>query len=663
MARRDSIVRGTGVPVTELLYAAELIDIAEGQEHWRPAAEKVLRGYGMRLLVPHAHQDRVRRFIDHNDMRGLVEYSVVTAVSAHVPRPGPGTLAGKLTVDQTHPHERWLAGQLARQFDHVCVESADELDQHRIAVTIKGTVKLPGNHYRKDDRPELTNRASYILGANTAAKRQALEEVAELAVTARETAKQAGALTQRLEAQQIRGASAAAAAEHSSWSHLDHGTHTQLATTLARQIKEIRTGDHDLRELEAQRDEAKTGFEAAYGIWQATVDKIGQLSERQAKLGDLRLAEQDLPHQVDEPDLAYLEEVYAGIDTPVTVDNVSTVRKLLISALTNRAASAKSKQDLAREQVRNAIAAFIEKWPDSAPDDSGDVDLTGADFAALHTEIVTRRLPEAMNRLQHMISEELVPTIAQLLYEIDTAARGIEKRIGWVNAGLRRVEFNEGRRLQISWRANLSPDVRDFRTEVDQLIIAAAGAKKDPEQHVRQFKRIRELMKPFTGTDQEAQRWRRNVLDVRTGYDFYGVEVDHEDVITNTHRNTATNSGGEQEKLVAFCLAAALSYNLADADSDSRPRFGTLMLDEAFSKSDENFSAQALSAFDEFGFQLVIAAPIRLSGIVEPYIGQAILIDKRVSAEGARSNGKSATFGELADRRFAEADGDARASA
>lgn len=108
---------------------------------------------------------------------------------------------------------------------------------------------------------------------------------------------------------------------------------------------------------------------------------------------------------------------------------------------------------------------------------------------------------------------------------------------------------------------------------------------------------------------------------------------------------------------MAFCLAAALSYNLADADSDGKPRFAPLMLDEAFSKSDETFASQALAAFDEFGFQLIMAAPIRMSGVLEPFIGQAVLVEKRVRPDGARSNAASATFGELASRRQSETDG------
>ena len=151
----------------------------------------------------------------------------------------------------------------------------------------------------------------------------------------------------------------------------------------------------------------------------------------------------------------------------------------------------------------------------------------------------------------------------------------------------------------------------------------------------------------FTADDLISRRWRASVLDVRDSFTFYGREEDATGTTVHTYRNTASNSGGEQEKLVAFCLSAALRYNLAD-ESDGRPRFAPLMLDEAFSKSDETFSAQALAAFDEFGFQLLIAAPIRLSGIVEPYIGQAILVEKRLTADGAHSNAASATFGELA---------------
>ncbi|ANZ39106.1 hypothetical protein BBK82_26560 [Lentzea guizhouensis] len=665
IARREAIARATGVPLQALPYAAELIDIAEGEERWLPAAEKVLRSFGMRLLVPEKYKDVVRRFIDTNDMRGVLDSSIVSAVSAHMPKPARNRLAGKLSVDEQHPHGRWLAAQLARQFDHVCVETADDLEDHRLAVTVNGTIKMPGNHYRKDDRPELTRRSSYILGVNTATKRQALEdEVLALAehlstakAKARALADHLGTLTSRIEA-------ANALAESTSWKELDLWTPTHAARELGEQIAAIRADDVDLRRLEAQRDTAQREFETAFSEWQQTSQRISAESALQTELADRRHSEQAKPYTVIDEERAYLDEVCAEIELIATSSTITEVRKTLDRELSNRVSKAKSSQELAATKIRNAIAAFLKEWEDYAPDNGDDdVNLTGASYAALHTEIVTRRLPVAMEKLQHLISNDMVPSIAMLQRAIDVAARQIEDRVGWVNAGLRRVEFNEGTHLQIAYTANPSADVKVFRDAVDEIMRKAATVKNDREQHAAQFHRVKALMKQFTAEGAAADRWRRNVLDVRNGYSFYGREIDGDDVTVHTYRNTATNSGGEQEKLVAFCLAAALSYNLADPDTGGRPRFGTLMLDEAFSKSDENFSAQALSAFDEFGFQLMIAAPIRMTGIVEPYIGQAILVDKRTTADGARSTGRAATFGELAARRYSDEDGGVLATA
>jgi uncharacterized protein YPO0396 len=331
--------------------------------------------------------------------------------------------------------------------------------------------------------------------------------------------------------------------------------------------------------------------------------------------------------------------------------------------LQSRKAAAESARKLALTRVKTAIERFLEKWPDAAPDTSGDTERCGADFAALHDDIAHRGLPKAMAKFQNLITEDMVPSIGLLLRTIEKASDEIERRVSMVNAGLRRAEFNAGTHLQIAYRDNRPEDVKEFRSLVDTLLRHAPAAQRDAQASIAQFRRVRDLMARFTADTTEARRWRDNVLDVRNSYTFYGREEDADGTTIFTYHNTASNSGGEQEKLVAFCLAAALSYNLADSDSAGRPRFAPLMLDEAFSKSDETFASHALAVFEEFGFQLLIAAPIRMSGIVEPFIGQAVLVEKRMAADGAHSNAASATFGELAARRDAESDGGIRAAA
>ncbi|MBG0568718.1 ATP-binding protein [Actinoplanes aureus] len=662
---REEIAVGTGVPVADLAYAAELIDIAEGQERWRPAAERVLRSFGLRLLVPEVHKDVVGRFVDEHNMRAIVEHSTVTAVSAHQPPPAPQTLAGKLTVDRDHPSGEWLAAQLVRQFDHVCVDNARELEAHRRAVTVRGTIKLPGNHYRKDDRPEVTSPSSYILGANTAAKRAALAaEVDQLRQDAAEAGHEARQLDQRYRELGAMIDAATQVAEYTAWAQVDHASAVRAVRDLEERIEALKADNVDLQRLEVQRDYAEEKYKEAVNACARTRTAIEDHGKEQNRLIEIYEAEDRKPHTVDDAeDRAYLDEVRAGLDGTATVDTIGTVRSALRRELDHRKERAVADRKLALSKVKNAIERFLERWSDTAPDTSGDAEQSGASFAALYEEIAERRLPDAMTKFQQMISEDMVPSIGLLQRAIEKATEEIRRRIDMVNAGLRRAEFNPGTHLQIAYKASQPTEVKDFRKAVDDLLRHAPAARRDASASIAQFRRVRDLMARFTGASSEARRWRANVLDVRTGYTFYGREEDAAGVTVFTYHNTASNSGGEQEKLVAFCLAAALSYNLADDESDGRPRFAPLMLDEAFSKSDETYAAQALSVFEEFGFQMIIAAPIRMSGIVEPFIGQAVLVEKRMMPDGAHSNAAYATFGDLAARRDTELEGTIRAAA
>jgi uncharacterized protein YPO0396 len=655
LARRAAIAQANGIDPAALPYAAELIDVAPGEERWRPAAEKVLRGFGLRLLVPQDLRDKVAAYIDSRDMRGVVDYSIVTGVSAHRPRPAPGTLVAKLTVTPGHAASQWLLAQVATQFGHACVENAAALQGHTLAVTVSGTVKQRGNHYRKDDRPELTNPSSWILGGSAAAKIEALEaETARLEAEAQAAA----AAEVSLEEQWHDVTSALDAATqlqgYASWADLDHWASARTAASLAERIAEARASDVNLQTLSDKRDEAEAAWTSLGVACRDAEQRITDTDARVAALADDLDREQRGSRQVADDAHDYLSAACSSLLMAETADEMPRLRRDLAAELASRKKAASQDQQAAVTALRSAMGQYLAQWHDSAPDDTGDVERSGGDFAALHEEISRRRLPEAMTRFQRMITEDMVPSVGVLHRTIETEAAAIRTRMGTVNAGLRRVEFNEGTHLQIAWTARQFDSAKEFRQAVDDLHRHAGAAQGSPEAALAQFARIRALMARFTGEDADSARWRDTVLDVRLSYTFYGREERPDGTTLHTYRNTAAGSGGEQEKLVAFCLAAALSYSLGDAATGGEPRFAPLMLDEAFSKSDETFASQALAAFDEFGFQLIMAAPIRMAGVLEPFIGQAVLVEKRVTADGARSAAASATFGQLAARREAE---------
>jgi uncharacterized protein YPO0396 len=99
---------------------------------------------------------------------------------------------------------------------------------------------------------------------------------------------------------------------------------------------------------------------------------------------------------------------------------------------------------------------------------------------------------------------------------------------------------------------------------------------------------------------------------VRNRYTFDCAEGDvRTEELIHTRSSAGENSGGEQEKLMALCLAGALTFNLASPESTNNTTvFAQLMLDEAFSKSDPQFTQQALQAFRKFKFRLVSEATV-----------------------------------------------------
>jgi uncharacterized protein YPO0396 len=69
---RAAIAAATGVPEEQMPFGGELIDLAEGQEQWRPAAERALRNLATTLLVPGEYFAAVTRYLNDHTVRGAL---------------------------------------------------------------------------------------------------------------------------------------------------------------------------------------------------------------------------------------------------------------------------------------------------------------------------------------------------------------------------------------------------------------------------------------------------------------------------------------------------------------------------------------------------------------------------------------------------------------
>jgi uncharacterized protein YPO0396 len=212
------------------------------------------------------------------------------------------------------------------------------------------------------------------------------------------------------------------------------------------------------------------------------------------------------------------------------------------------------------------------------------------------------------------------------------STRRICDQIDRVNTGLGAVEFNRGTRLtlratprQLTAVAELTEIVRSISRRIAE---AGLGDKQAILDQYADILRLRNRLASTTAPEDKA--WTRDALDVRNRFTFDCAEWDvSTEELIRTHSNAGDNSGGEQGKLMAFCLAGALSFNLASPESaDNTPVFAQLMLDEAFSKSDPRFAQQALQAFRKVGFQLAIMSTVQNATTIQPYIDSVVMVSK-----------------------------------
>ena len=234
-------------------------------------------------------------------------------------------------------------------------------------------------------------------------------------------------------------------------------------------------------------------------------------------------------------------------------------------------------------------------------------------------------LPEHEARFLTMLQERSRDLIGELLSDILGSFREIEDRVDRVNESLGKSKFDEGRFLRIKPKLRRTDTVKRF---IEDLRSITAGSWDEPDLETAEttFATLEELMRRFASSEHVDRVWKNQCLDTRLHVTFLAEEVDEFGRAHTAYDSGAALSGGQQQKLVVFCLAAALRYQLAEPDEDVS-RYGTIVLDEAFDKADTRYTRMALDVFVAFGFHLVLATPQKLLQTIEPYVGAATSVE------------------------------------
>jgi uncharacterized protein YPO0396 len=624
---RRVVARATGLPESTLPYAAELLQVRPEFADWTGAIERVLRPLAAVMLVPAAHELVVSAAVDAAHLGAHLRFETVPAVVEPPRRPSSSdSLVYRVEVADGHMRP-WLHHELARRFDYLCVESSQQLVETDRGVTRAGQVKRGRRSFEKDDRFRVDDRSHWVLGFDNADKVDHFLEL--LRNVGNELDRIDGELgaqerSRRAHDDRLRVLRDLESVE---WSAIDvdslAGQHEATVRARAELLSadgNLRTSQHLLQAAMEGLQQAKQSEQTVSEAAAAARAALAMVDEVVSDLEQLTL--QEVPPSV----AARLESEFHAQRTSrqVTHQTIDVDARKVGQALNRRLQDALSARTSAQLAICDLTGAFVRRWPALAGDLTPDID-DRCGFLQILATLRADRLPDFEKRFFDLLRDQSQQNVGLLAQEIRRAPGQIRHRVDPINTSLRRSAFSPGRFLQIKVEDCRPAVAQDFLRDLNTIATGALAADEDRGDAEARFAVLQQVMRRLGSSEHADIAWRSLCLDTRRHVRFIGLEVDSTHTVLDIYDSGDGRSGGQKQKLVVFCLAAALRYQLT-RETDEVPAYGSVIMDEAFDKADATFTRMALDIFREFGFHMILATPLKLLQTLEDYVGGIALV-------------------------------------
>ncbi|MGI9456814.1 MAG: SbcC/MukB-like Walker B domain-containing protein [Aeoliella sp.] len=260
------------------------------------------------------------------------------------------------------------------------------------------------------------------------------------------------------------------------------------------------------------------------------------------------------------------------------------------------------------------------------------VDLTASlktldSFLGLLEQVRHEDLPRHEKKFKDRLNDKVSQEVALFNAALRKEQTQIESKILQLNEALGQLEYQPGTIMRLEPRHVQDREIEDFKRSLRECLDELV--ENSDEANEARFVRIQKLVQQLG--DSEKTRWRDKVIDVRNWFTFAAREIEKETGDTRSfHEGSTGQSGGEKAKLAFTILVAAIAYQY-DLDPEGRTpgRFGFVVVDEMFSKIDDQNANYALRLFEQFGLQLLIVAPLDAKArVTEPFVDSYLQVVK-----------------------------------
>lgn len=635
VALRAALCQALKLDETTMPYAGELIQVRDDERDWEGAAERLLRSFGLSLLVPDAHYAAVSEWVDRTQLKGRFVYFRVRPskkdLRGELPTLHPDSMARKLAIKPDSLFYPWLERELAHRFDLACCTSQDQFRREARAITRAGQIKGTGERHEKDDRHRIDDRSRFVLGWSNQAKIAALESKAK-ALQARlaEAGQRIAALQKEQQQARERLQALDKLEEYCDWAELDwRSSATELAAL-----------QDEKQRLEAASDVLKALAAQLADLEAALADTGKRLKEREAERARTLLKQEQAlalraatQQRLDAPDFSAHAHHFALIEGwraealgehTLSVEACDGREQDMRRWLQERIDADDKKLARLTEKIVRAMTEYKEAFKLDTQDVDASV-AAGPEYRAMLAQLQADDLPRFVARFKELLNENTIREVAHFQSQLHRERETIKERVARINESQTQIDYNPGRFIALEAQAATDADVRDFQTELRACTEGTLTGSDDAQYSEAKFLQVKHIIERFRGREGSAEadrRWAAKVTDVRQWFVFAASERWREDGSEHEHyADSGGKSGGQKEKLAYTILAASLAYQFGLEWGATRSRsFRFVVIDEAFGRGSDESAEYGLRLFKQLNLQLLIVTPLQKIHIIEPFV-------------------------------------------
>ena len=627
---REALCEALSIGEDELPFAGELIQVKENERDWEGAAERLLHGFGLSLLVPDARYKTVAEWVDCRHLNArLVYFHVRSRKTAQASGLHPQSLVRKLSIKPGSCHYEWLEQELRIRFDTACCDNAEQFRREARAITRAGQIKEPTGRHEKDDRSRIDDRSRYVLGWSNADKLRALRDRMErLEKRLAELNQRITGIRQEREQLNNRRITLARLEEFPRYADIDWQSPAREIAALTEERERLESSSNTLQELGRQLQSARENFAEIENSLDDALGKRGEIRNKYDAAMELRnqaMAVCDAAPLADDR-VARLEiwRREALGEHQLSVESCDNREQDVRKWLQDRIDTEDKRLMRMTERIVNAMRGFKEEFKAETVDMDANLAALG-EYARMLDGLKSDDLPRFEARFKELLNVNTINEIANFNAQIARERETIKERIELINKSLYVIDYNPGRFVRLMAQPSPDAEIRDFQQDLRACTEGALTGSADEQYSEIKFLQVKTIIDRFRGRDglsETDRRWTAKVTDVRNWFLFSASERWRADDAEHEHySDSGGKSGGQKEKLAYTVLAASLAYQFGLEEGEVRSRsFRFVVIDEAFGRGTDESAQYGLRLFRKLNLQLLIVTPLQKIHIIEPFV-------------------------------------------